>query len=428
MADAKYTGHDTLPKTGRVNEVCREWLIREDGALAYQLQNQEINEHYSGNKQRNALVREDFPRALDEQAREQQLAEQAAAIYHKMLAEQEELDNQVAKQLAEKMEREERLKRRALEVRDENVARYLLERERVKVEGYQGSHEQPHRNVPPPFIPSSHPSQPVQNNLPVLHPGFSNSRSRRQGLAMPLPDKEPIRDELYTEPYSPVNDLQEQLNRIDIAEVGVPIDEVLERKIQEEKDAELARQLQEQEKLAGHSQLDKDRLLAIEAQDKELAKMLQERERAKAKRARERAKQKALAKKQQQLSEQQNLQDVNQLMPDDSYSYPVDLLPQTQGGSTTASTNAQKNIFHSSNTSPHEDDINYSFPADMLPSKTPSDNKMRPGFGSQKSYDLKDMKLLNGGGIEENYPSYSGGKIINEDVAPAVRPTQLDLR
>lgn len=143
---------ETLPKTGRVNEMCREWLVREDGALAYRLQNQEINEHYSGNKHRNALVREDFPRALNEQQREQQLAEQAAAIYHKMLAEQEELDNQVAKDLAEKLEREERLKKRAIEIRDENIARQMLERERLKVERFQGQQSSPTKVVGVSFI------------------------------------------------------------------------------------------------------------------------------------------------------------------------------------------------------------------------------------------------------------------------------------
>lgn len=421
MADAKYTEHEGLPKTGRVNEVCREWVVREDGALAYQLQNQEINQHYSGNKQRNALVREDFPKALDEQAREQRLAEQAAAVYHRMLAEQEELDNQIAKQLAEKLEREEKLKKRALEVRDENVARYLLDRERVKVDGFQGIKEQPPCNAS--YVAISHGPHSFESLSSMVPHDLPNSRARRQGLAMPLPEKEPFREDLYTEPYTPVDDVQKQLNRIDIAEVGVPIDVILERKIQEEKDAELARQLQEQEKLSEHSQLDKDRLLAIEAQDKELAKMLQERERAKAKRARERAKQKALARKQQQL-EQQNLQDVNQLMPDDSYSYPVDLLPQAQG-TMTINSNTQKAIYHASEADQHEDDINYSFPADALPSKLPHDNKLRPGFGSQRSY---DMKILNGVGMEETYPSYSEGKTINDDLAPPVRPTQLDLR
>ncbi|KAG8259090.1 ubiquitin protein ligase binding [Homalodisca vitripennis] len=68
---------------------------------------------------------------------------------------------------------------------------------------------------------------------------------------------------------------------------------------------ELARLLQQQEeRLSGQEldQLDRDRLMAIEAQDKELAKLLQERERAKARRARERAKQKALLRKQQEAA------------------------------------------------------------------------------------------------------------------------------
>lgn len=82
--------------------MCREWLVREDGALAYRLQNAEIQEHYSNNKHRNAQVREDFPCAKDEQLREQRLAEQAAAVYQQMLAEQEELDNKLAQELGMK--------------------------------------------------------------------------------------------------------------------------------------------------------------------------------------------------------------------------------------------------------------------------------------------------------------------------------------
>lgn len=47
-----------------------------------------VTEHYSGNKHRNAQVRQDFPCAVDEQVREQHLAEQAAALYHQMILEQ----------------------------------------------------------------------------------------------------------------------------------------------------------------------------------------------------------------------------------------------------------------------------------------------------------------------------------------------------
>lgn len=69
-------------------KVCKEWLVREDGALAYQLQSQEINEHYKGNRFRNALVRQDYPTALHEQIKEKEYAERQAAVYHQMINEQ----------------------------------------------------------------------------------------------------------------------------------------------------------------------------------------------------------------------------------------------------------------------------------------------------------------------------------------------------
>ncbi|KAF5289956.1 hypothetical protein FQR65_LT11703, partial [Abscondita terminalis] len=103
---------------------------REDGALAYHLQNQEISEHLQGNRFRNAVVREDFPRALDEQIREQQLAEQAAAVYHQMLAEQEEeLQEQEDSSEQLQLNRDRLL---AIEAQDKELAKLLQERERQK--------------------------------------------------------------------------------------------------------------------------------------------------------------------------------------------------------------------------------------------------------------------------------------------------------
>lgn len=99
---------DTLPKAGRVNEVCREWLVHEDGALAYRLQDEEIKEHYTGNKTRNAQVREDVPRAKVEQELE-------ALRYQTYIQQQEERDALVARQIALSLEREERQKERELQ-------------------------------------------------------------------------------------------------------------------------------------------------------------------------------------------------------------------------------------------------------------------------------------------------------------------------
>lgn len=99
---------DTMPKAGRVNKMCREWSVHEDGALAYRLQDKEIKEHYTGNKVRNAQVREDLPRARVEQKLEE-------LRYHTIVQEQEEKDALVAQQMALKLEREERLKERELQ-------------------------------------------------------------------------------------------------------------------------------------------------------------------------------------------------------------------------------------------------------------------------------------------------------------------------
>ncbi|XP_019871897.1 uncharacterized protein LOC109600219 isoform X2 [Aethina tumida] len=432
MSHTKGPEREGLPKSGRVNEVCQEWMVREDMALAYRLQNKEFDEHLSGNKYRNQLVREDIPKAKDEQLREQRLAEQAAAIYQKMLAEQEEIDNQLAKDLADKIEREERLKRREIEMRDQDVARQLLEQERHKVERH---HHMP--NYPPHFSPQkpaypppkteSHPSPHRPNSL-----NYQANLPRRQALAMPLPHEispvddvylDPIRTkeeiesaELYTEPYKPTEKLSDQLNRIDIAEIGVPIDEVTERQIQEERDAALARQLQEQEGSIEETLMNRDRLLAIEAQDKELAKLLQERERAKARRARERAKQKALAKKQQQIDLQQHEhRNVDQLMPDDSYAFPADMIQQTSSVPRTVA--AHPDMYAVPN--PNDEDVSYSLPVDVLP--TGSGDRLRVSHRQNYGSELKEINVVPGGHSSSFEEKISNG-------LPPQRPTQLDLK
>ncbi|KAL7305919.1 hypothetical protein TKK_0001396 [Trichogramma kaykai] len=209
-------GSDTMPKAGRVNEVCREWLVHEDGALAYRLQDEEIKEHYTHNKVRNAQVREDLPKARIEQELEK-------LRYQSIVQEQEERDALIARQIALSLEREERMREREL----------------------------------------------------------------REQMRMQL--------------------------RLDDEAARLEAEREIERRIQEEKDQELARKLQEEEKVNTDShdgpvmneQLLIDHKIAMEAQDAELARMLQEKERAKAKRARERAKEKKLERQQQQQLEEE---------------------------------------------------------------------------------------------------------------------------
>ncbi|KAF5276494.1 hypothetical protein FQA39_LY06563 [Lamprigera yunnana] len=326
-----------------------------------------------------------FTRALDEQLREQQLAEQAAAVYHQMLAEQEEIDIMYAQKVAENLEKEERLKKHVVETRDEFYVRNVQDLDVFPLP------QRPDKGSP-----------------------------RRQALAMPLPGSnsvfanlspEPIvhDHDLYTEPYE-TTQLVNEFDRIEIAtELGLPLDQIKERETQEMKDEKFARELQEQEDSCEQSQLNRDRLLAIEAQDKELAKLLQERERQKAKRARERAKQKALAKKQAQV------QDAHQIMPDASYSSPADLLPVPQNIINTGQTHAEIS----------DEDLNYIFPVDVLPHKS-HDYNLKQNYSPQKSYKpqfSQEMKVLSSNIVDNALETKP--HVLQ---STATRPTQLDLK
>lgn len=166
MPDVKVT--DTFPKSGRVTEVCKEWLVREDSALAYQLQNKEISEHYKGNKHRNQIVRQDFPTALSEQIREKEDAERQAALYHQMINEQEEMDAKVARDIAQQLKRESELRRRLEAEKGELLARKLQEQALI------GGGRKSHRPVEPelafPLPPRNHPkpvSHQQQHQVPA---------------------------------------------------------------------------------------------------------------------------------------------------------------------------------------------------------------------------------------------------------------------
>ncbi|XP_067005239.2 GRB10-interacting GYF protein 2 isoform X2 [Anabrus simplex] len=291
---------------------CREWLVKEDGALAYRLQNEEIEQHYTGNKTRNAQVREDFPCALDEQKKEEEEAIALQAMYHRMVLQQEEIDARVAKQLAERIEREELERQRAREEEDEVIARCLQERERLKaaeVERQKKKEQMPTELVSESSSQYHHDINSVGLPLPSEYqPPYGRLDSLSQQLRLCNINETPLQsacqslcDPRAASAYQISSDtVVQEAYEITPGHSPPSLTEEEARRIQEEQDAELARLLQEQEGLQQCSMLDQDRLMAIEAQDKELARLLQERERAKAKRARERAKQRALLKKQQQ--------------------------------------------------------------------------------------------------------------------------------
>lgn len=201
---------DAMPKRGHVYQVCKEWLVREDCALAYKLQSQEINDFYQGNRYRNEVVRTDFPQALEEQIKEKENAKKANEFTKQFLAKQEEHDKLVAEQIADNLQKSTDI----------------------------------------------------------------NSRDKQQPCQyLNVDGIEIYSDSNLLESYLPPEELEEIKNKFK----------------QEMNDEQLARKLQELEKCDSMVYEKCDRLLAIEAQDKELAKMLHEREKAKAKKAKEKA-------------------------------------------------------------------------------------------------------------------------------------------
>ncbi|XP_039227909.1 putative uncharacterized protein DDB_G0271606 isoform X5 [Drosophila yakuba] len=382
---------EALPRSGHVNEVCKEWLVREDGALAYKLQSQEINDFYKGNRYRNAVVREDFPTALHEQIKEKEQAQRRVDAYRRRLTEQEEHDKRVAKEIADKLERDLQEQQQKELLQSEIIAKQMQEiyvnlppvpppatrdksrppprpakasihlQQQQQTQQTQSTQQQ-HQPEPSTSQQARYHSQQQQQQQPLqLQQQHFSQTDNYVGLSLipnivELPGAAaacttPSRNaqahnqllKLSPEKYDQLvgnfglgsgtvsgsgsgsakaaerhmqqhaDDIELYVDPCDYAslrEIGLPLEEIQEmsKKLkQEQKDELLARRLQAIESKDCVRQEHRDRLLAIEAQDKELAKMLQDRmnskklfscrykylgirkEKAKAKRAKEKA-------------------------------------------------------------------------------------------------------------------------------------------
>lgn len=104
----QFDGMSTRPRRGVVNKVCRDWLVLEDGALAHQLQSQEIEAYYGHNRQRNRVMRQDAPQARIEQ--EDELKQALAWEKHQRELREKQLreDEEAARRLAAELQKEDR--------------------------------------------------------------------------------------------------------------------------------------------------------------------------------------------------------------------------------------------------------------------------------------------------------------------------------
>lgn len=193
------------------------------------------------------------------------------------------------------------------------------------------------------------------------------------------------------QPQSSSSNYRDKIERLQALKVlGLPAEEIREidkRIEQEKKDEELARMLQDSEnKVMNQEEI--DRKFAMEAQDKELAKMLQEREKAKAKRAKERARQKReLLKKQQHDNGEHRDQHDHE---GTSYANPVDMLQNEPHRRHQQSPDSGHQYLHQKQSSynsqssggsyyHHQSDDSYSNPVDMVPNPLhPRSPALRP--------------------------------------------------
>uniref|UniRef100_W5L1K9 Coiled-coil domain-containing protein 50-like n=1 Tax=Astyanax mexicanus TaxID=7994 RepID=W5L1K9_ASTMX len=105
------------------------FAVLEDGALAHNLQEQEIEQYYSSNVQRNQLVQNDIRVAKRLQDEEQ---ERAYTLQRQSTQQLEEQDSEYARRIQEELQRcaEETLRR---EIEDEEIAKRIQEEEELLV-------------------------------------------------------------------------------------------------------------------------------------------------------------------------------------------------------------------------------------------------------------------------------------------------------
>uniref|UniRef100_A0A336LIX9 CSON006658 protein n=1 Tax=Culicoides sonorensis TaxID=179676 RepID=A0A336LIX9_CULSO len=242
------TTDDVVPHN--VNEALRNFRIKEDFSLASALQDYEINEYYNGNKQRNAILRFDYPKALEEQFKEN--ARQA-----NIQKRREKLDEEMAKQLAQ-------------EQRKNRKFRDLHENSKLQM------------HIPP----SKEDSQLDKNTICILPKIKTNS------IVIETFDSNSSSEHCQVDENSAL--LKLKLFKIHINESQQKI-------VQELEDFKLAQKLQT-DQIVFETQENIDKKIAMEAQDAEVAKMLYNREKAKLRKIRDRARQKREMKIEERIS------------------------------------------------------------------------------------------------------------------------------
>ncbi|XP_047456172.1 coiled-coil domain-containing protein 187 isoform X2 [Mugil cephalus] len=156
----------------RVQEVCQCFAVLEDGALAHNLQEQEIEQYYTTNIQKNQLVQNDIRVAKRLQDEEEEQRAQQSALLRQATRHLEEQDFEYARVVQEELQRcAEEAQMRELE--DEEMAKRIQEEEEQRIRrrsrGHEGHSEGSTRD---PALVSPH-----QHTLSSHHQGEEQSSS-----------------------------------------------------------------------------------------------------------------------------------------------------------------------------------------------------------------------------------------------------------
>lgn len=286
-----------------VRQVRQDFMLREDGALAQRLQEEEFGNHYLRNRSERKTVREDVKAAKMTYLEE---VKNTHILSDGEVQSMEQTEQWLARDLQHKLQHEEvecGRRRRDAETRDEEVAKRLQEKESLKLErarqrqiekqlreeeeskmlceaisrlNQNGENHVNHSEAAEMQTDETRPHQRLSAKSSNSSRGSDNGYSLGEGAVVQLPAK--------------TEGGRLECDRIIMAD-GTAIDlfdenddqgarEKAHKRSRERQDEEFARRLQEEEKklLEQDRQAASDRKIALEYQDREFAKELQRRE------------------------------------------------------------------------------------------------------------------------------------------------------
>lgn len=258
--------------------------MKEDGALAQRLQSEEIVQHYARNRYLNGVLRHDVPHVRQEQQLEDMLSAGDYLQQQERLFQQSAADAATARRLAAEQEdapqlhhnlRERQEQKQRQEEEDARLARQLADKDK-QLRRQHRERRQVDEEVRMLGLESGIGSLSVNGSTCLGATAAScaggnghHPDSDLSDLMAPPPDGELLSEEDY-------------------------------RSWQEQQDEEVAILLQEQDVKRRGDLIPREKQVAIEAQDRELAKVLQEQERARIRRAKQRAREKRRQRREQQ--------------------------------------------------------------------------------------------------------------------------------